>query len=217
MTQKDSLSKDLPQNPGHGTCFWNFHFYSWSQDTYSESQHSCCGCWHSHDTCHSHTYSSSDPPLKFCVGQVFGFSLRQNNNYCRRTGVSRATYATRYGSNWLRCHQSPVRGLCSWQEGISNEGFHQNQYSIIIRKNPPLIQRKSSPSLFISPAKRWIWSSPDVFRKTNEHHWPASSLLWGWCHRALIPHCTALASRNSAWYIRMSKNKNSNYYLWRAL
>lgn len=113
MTQKDSLSKDLPQNPGQDTCFWNFHFYSGSQDTYSESQYSCCGCWHSHDTCHSHTYSRFDPPLRFCVGQVFGFSSRQNNKYCRRTGVSRATYATRYGSNWLRCHQSLVRGLCS--------------------------------------------------------------------------------------------------------
>lgn len=41
-------------------------------------------------------------------------------------------------------------------EGIPNEGFYQNQYSIIIRKNPSLIQRKTSLSFLISPAKRRI-------------------------------------------------------------
>lgn len=184
MTQKDSLSKDLPQNPGHGTCFWNFHFYSGSQDTYSESQHSCCGCWHSNDTCHSHTCSRFDPPSRFCAGQVFGFSSGRKITIaegleCPELHMQPDTVPT--GSDVIRV-QSEVFVLGN--EGIPNEGFYQNQYSIIIRKNPSLIQRKTSPSFLISPAKRRIWSSLDVFRKTNEDHWPTSSLLWGWCHKS---------------------------------
>lgn len=152
MIQKDSLGKDLPQHSGRSACFWNFHTYSGSQDTYSESRHSYCDCRHSHDTCHGHTCSSLDPTSRFWVGPIFRFS-QKNNMYCRRSGVSRATYTTRYSSNWLECCQCSQRPLFLAKEGIQNEGFHQNQSSsIIIRENPSSIQKKTSPNFsFLQP------------------------------------------------------------------
>lgn len=39
-----------------------------------------------------------------------------NDQYCRRNGMPRATYAARYSSNGLKCCQSVARGLCSWQK-----------------------------------------------------------------------------------------------------
>lgn len=100
VTQKDSLSKDLPQDPGHSPCFWYFHIYSGSQDTYSDTQCSCCDYQHTHCTCHSHNHSRFEPPSRFWMGPVFRFFSRENKKWSGEV-ESRTTSRT-YGPNAVR-------------------------------------------------------------------------------------------------------------------
>lgn len=94
------------------------------------------------------------------------------------------------------------------KEGILNEG-------LLIETN---IQKDTTPQTVISQATMMIWSSPEVFRKANEHHWPVTPLYDGNdVTRALIFPWTTLTGRNSVWNLRMAENNNSNYYLQRAL
>lgn len=125
---QDSLGKDLPQDPGHRPCFQSFHVCFGSQDTYSDTQHSCSDYWHTHGTCHSHSHSRSDPPSRFWTGLFFRFSSGEGNKYCGRSGVGKWSPGLQMqphlvppGPSVVRVQ--PARPLFLAKEGIPNEGF----------------------------------------------------------------------------------------------
>lgn len=105
------------------------------------------------------------------------------------------------------------RALFLTKEWIPNEGF-------LIKTNILWLDysKEDKAPHFHLYSQNDVWSSPEVFRKTNEHHWPATPLYYGNdVTRALSFACTTLTGRNSVWNLRMSENNNSNYYLQRAL
>lgn len=112
MIQKDSLSRDLPQDPWHSTCFQNFRIYSGSQGIYSEGPHSGCDCWHTHCTCHSHTHSRFDPPSRFWIGPVFRASSGEKQYPQKKWGVS-SYLSDRIWFQLAQMALSIARGLCS--------------------------------------------------------------------------------------------------------